>query len=169
MEMTDENRNGNGKAKKAREKKPKTVESYRREIILWQVIGYAVCVLPLLITVYVKRGELIAGGSGFRVSAGLLIVLVVALLAVLGKMKMPGRVVSVGAAFAVSWLLESLLDNLVLLLGVLFAGILMDALVCETRVRKLKRRVERMENREDMTAATASALAQAMKEGGNNE
>lgn len=169
MEMTDENRNGNGKAKKAREKKPKTVESYRREIILWQVIGYAVCVLPLLITVYVKRGELIAGGSGFRVSAGLLIVLVVALLAVLGKMKMPGRVVSVGAAFAVSWLLESLLDNLVLLLGVLFAGILMDALVCETRVRKLKRRVERMENREDMTAATASALAQAMKEGGSNE
>ena len=152
-----------------KQKQPKTVESYRREIILWQVIGYAVCVLPLLITVYVKRGELIAGGSGIRVSAGLLIVLVVALLAVLGKMKMPGRVVSVGAAFAVSWLLESLLDNLVLLLGVLFAGILVDALVCETRVRKLQRTVERMENREDMTAATASALAQAMGEGGNNE
>ena len=151
-----------------KQKQPKTVESYRREIILWQVIGYAVCVLPLLITVFVKRGELIAGGSGFRVSAGLLIVLVVALLAVLGKMKMPGRVVSVGAAFAVSWLLESLLDNLVLLLGVLFAGILVDALVCETRVRKLQRTVERMENREDMTAATASALAQAMN-GGNNE
>lgn len=151
-----------------KQKQPKTVESYRREIILWQVIGYAFCVLPLLITVYVKRRELIAGGSGFRVSAGLLIVLVVALLAVLGKMKMPGRVVSVGAAFAVSWLLESLLDNLVLLLGVLFAGILMDAMVCETRVRKLKRTVERMENREDMTAATASALAQAMN-GGNNE
>lgn len=151
-----------------KQKQPKTVESYRREIILWQVIGYAVCVLPLLITVYVKRGELIAGGSGIRVSAGLLIVLVVALLAVLGKMKMPGRVVSVGAAFAVSWLLESLLDNLVLLLGVLFAGILVDALVCETRVRKLQRTVERMENREDMTAATASALAQAMN-GGNNE
>ena len=168
MEMTDENRNGNGKAKKAREKKPKTVESYRKKILLWQVIGFAVCVLPLLMTVYVKRGELIAGGSGIRVSAGLLIVLVVALLAVLGKMKMPGRVVSVGAAFAVSWLLESLLDNLVLLLGVLFAGILVDALVCETRVRKLQRTVERMENREDMTAATASALAQAMN-GGNNE
>ena len=168
MEMTDENRNGNGKAKKAREKKPKTVESYRKKILLWQVIGFAVCVLPLLITVYVKRGELIAGGSGIRVSAGLLIVLVVALLAVLGKMKMPGRVVSVGAAFAVSWLLESLLDNLVILLGVLFAGILVDALVCETRVRKLQRTVERMENREDMTAATASALAQAMN-GGNNE
>ena len=151
-----------------KQKQPKTVESYRREIILWQVIGYAVCVLPMLITVYVKRGELIAGGSGIRVSAGLLIVLVVALLAVLGKMKMPGRVVSVGAAFAVSWLLESLLDNLVLLLGVLFAGILVDALVCETRVRKLERTVERMENREDMTAATASALAQAMN-GGNNE
>ncbi|MGN1016234.1 MAG: hypothetical protein ACI4PL_04500 [Faecousia sp.] len=151
-----------------KQKKPKTVESYRKQILLWQVIGFAVCVLPLLITVYVKRGELIAGGSGIRVSAGLLIVLVVALLAVLGKMKMPGRVVSVGAAFAVSWLLESLLDNLVLLLGVLFAGILVDALVCETRVRKLQRTVERMENREDMTAATASALAQAMN-GGNNE
>ena len=151
-----------------KKKKPKTVESYRKQILLWQVIGYAVCVLPLLITVYVKRGELIAGGSGIRVSAGLLIVLVVALLAVLGKMKMPGRVVSVGAAFAVSWLLESLLDNLVLLLGVLFAGILVDALVCETRVRKLQRTVERMENREDMTAATAYALAQAMN-GGNNE
>ena len=151
-----------------KKKKPKTVESYRKQILLWQVIGYAVCVLPLLITVYVKRRELIAGGSGVRVSAGLLIVLVVALLAVLGKMKMPGRVVSVGAAFAVSWLLESLLDNLVLLLGVLFAGILVDALVCETRVRKLQRTVERMENREDMTAATASALAQAMN-GGNNE
>ena len=151
-----------------KKKKTKTVESYRKQILLWQVIGYAVCVLPLLITVYVKRGELIAGGSGIRVSAGLLIVLVVALLAVLGKMKMPGRVVSVGAAFAVSWLLESLLDNLVLLLGVLFAGILVDALVCETRVRKLQRTVERMENREDMTAATASALAQAMN-GGNNE
>ena len=151
-----------------KKKKTKTVESYRKQILLWQVIGYAVCVLPLLITVFVKRGELIAGGSGVRVSAGLLIVLVVALLAVLGKMKMPGRVVSVGAAFAVSWLLESLLDNLVLLLGVLFAGILVDALVCETRVRKLQRTVERMENREDMTAATASALAQAMN-GGNNE
>lgn len=151
-----------------KKKKPKTVESYRKQILLWQVIGFAVCVLPLLITVYVKRGELIAGGSGIRVSAGLLIVLVVALLAVLGKMKMPGRVVSVGAAFAVSWLLESLLDNLVLLLGVLFAGILVDALVCETRVRKLQRTVERMENREDMTAATASALAQSMN-GGNNE
>ena len=151
-----------------KKKKTKTVESYRKKILLWQVIGFAVCVLPLLITVYVKRGELIAGGSGIRVSAGLLIVLVVALLAVLGKMKMPGRVVSVGAAFAVSWLLESLLDNLVLLLGVLFAGILVDALVCETRVRKLQRTVERMENREDMTAATASALAQAMN-GGNNE
>ena len=151
-----------------KKKKPKTVESYRKQILLWQVIGYAVCVLPLLVTVYVKRGELIAGGSGIRVSAGLLIVLVVALLAVLGRMKMPGRGVSVGAAFAVSWLLESLLDNLVLLLGVLFAGILVDALVCETRVRKLQRTVERMENREDMTAATASALAQAMN-GGNNE
>lgn len=151
-----------------KKKKPKTVESYRKQILLWQVIGFAVCVLPLLITVYVKRRELIAGGSGVRVSAGLLIVLVVALLAVLGKMKMPGRVVSVGAAFAVSWLLESLLDNLVLLLGVLFAGILVDALVCETRVRKLQRTVERLENREDMTAATASALAQAMN-GGNNE
>ena len=151
-----------------KKKKPKTVESYRKQILLWQVIGFAVCVLPMLITVYVKRGELIAGGSGIRVSAGLLIVLVVALLAVLGKMKMPGRVVSVGAAFAVSWLLESLLDNLVLLLGVLFSGILVDALVCETRVRKLQRTVERMENREDMTAATASALAQAMN-GGNNE
>lgn len=133
--------------------KVKTVGHYKTVRTVWTVVSYAVCFAPVAAVVALRREELFVGYGGVKLAAGLTVGLVIALLAALDKLKVPGRVIGVGTVFALSWLLESLLDSLVLISGVLFCGTLLDAAVCQPVIRGLTRKIEREEKVEDVKRA----------------
>ena len=130
----------------------------RRELILWEVAGWAVSFLPLLLVLLMRRDRYFTGYTGLRVGAGVTAVLVIGLLAALRKAKLPPRVLTLWGAVTVLWLLIPLLNDMLLLTCLLAVGSTLDEAVCQTRIRILRRRMERAERAEDVATGIAAAM-----------
>lgn len=130
----------------------------RREVIIWQVAGWMISFLPLLLVLLIRRERYFVGYTGLRVSTGVMAVLVIGLLVALKKLKLPPRVATLWGVVVVLWLLIPLLDDMLLLLCMLAAGSTVDEVICGTRIRILRRRILREERAEDVEAGVTAAL-----------
>lgn len=145
------------KASKARDKASGGM-SPRRELVIWQVAGWLISYLPLLLVLFLRRERYFTGYTGLRVSTGVVVVLVIGLLTALKKMKLPSRVATLWGVVAVLWLLIPLLNDMLLLLCMLAVGSTVDEVVCGSRIRVLRRRIQREERVEDVEAGVTAAL-----------
>ncbi len=127
------------------------------EILLWQVAGWCVSFIPLACLLALRHETYFTGYTGLRVGSGVAAILAVCLMLALGKAKLPGRVVCLWALVGMVWLIIPLLEDILLLLLLLAVGVTVDELICQGRVRALRRRRERAERREDISEALRAA------------
>lgn len=101
--------------------------------------SFAVSVAPLLAVLVARWDRYTATPSqAFKLCAGGAMVLVFVFLKVVGKMKMPRGIVLFGIIFVLTYFLQSVLQDLLLLSGMALAGEAADCAIFQWQIKNLK-------------------------------
>lgn len=118
-----------------KKKKP----SLRSKIILLQICSILISIAPLAICVAIKWDEYTATtGDSVKLGFGCVLAIIFVVLIVLGKLKIPNRVILFAIIAVFAFLLEKLLQDLLLLSVLAFAGGVIDHFVLQRFIKKMK-------------------------------
>lgn len=117
----------------------KTITKLKLELILFYILSFIVCVAPLVIVVIINRNDWFGTPQeSVKIGIGAVIGIVLICLKVLGKIKIPKKIVIYGLVFAMTYLLGPILEDLLLLSGMAFLGELLDLIFFQRKIRKTK-------------------------------
>ena len=120
--------------------------------------GFFTSVLPLAIVFWMNREKyFIDTPAKVKLALGGVIVLVFVVLKVLGKVKIPGRITTAVIVMALAYLLEALLNDLMLLTAAYLAGEILDMLFFDAPAKRLREKLQ-MEKQADVTAGRMEQL-----------
>jgi len=114
------------------------------KIIGLQILGLSFTVAPILTIIAVnweKYTTVVPGQvipETIKLTAGAVVGVTLALLASIGKLKLSGGWIFLGIMFALTWALQAIIADLVLFLGVAFAGSTVDYIFIKGAVANLK-------------------------------
>lgn len=134
-----------------------------REIRLWQAAGWMISFLPLAFLLIIRREQYFSGYAGIKVGSAVIVVLIVSLMIALDKIKFPRLLISLWGAVGLIWLLQSILDDLLLLLFVLAVSVSMDRMIDLIRVKPLKEKLDEMKTQDSIERGVAAGVAAAME------
>ena len=118
------------------------MKKMKSKLVFLYIGSFLVSIAPLLVVliarwnVYTKTP-----GDTVKLCIGGVICLLFIFLKVIGKLKMPSRIVLFGVVFALVYLLKAILDDLLLLSGMALAGELLDMLFFQMAIRRTKERI----------------------------
>ena len=108
-------------------------------LVFLQIFSFIVCIAPLAIAVVMNRNEWFSTPEeSVKIGIGAIIGIVLICLKVLAKIKMPRRIVTYGIVFAMTYLLGSILADLLLLSGMAFLGEALDLIFFQRAIKKTK-------------------------------
>lgn len=125
----------------------KTVTKFKIRLVFLYIGSFIATAFPLAVTVFLKRGEYMTTvGETVKLSAGIIIGGIFLLLKVVGKLRMPKRLVLYVIIVLMAYLLAPLLDDLILLGSMAIIGELCDILLFGTAIKKTKEKIVMEEN-----------------------
>lgn len=108
-------------------------------LVFLQIFSFIVCIAPLAIAVVMNKGKWFSTPEeSVKIGIGAIIGIVLICLKVLAKIKMPKRIVTYGIVFAMTYLLGSILSDLLLLSGMAFLGEALDLIFFQRAIKKTK-------------------------------
>ena len=118
------------------------MKKLKRNLVFLYIGSFLVSIAPLL-AVLITRWNVYTKtpGDTVKLCIGGVICLFFIFLKVIGKLKMPSRIVLFGVVFALVYLLKAILDDLLLLSGMALAGELLDMLFFQMAIRRTKERI----------------------------
>lgn len=118
------------------------MKKMKRKLVLLYIGSFIVSIVPLL-AVLIARWSVYTKtpGDTVKLCVGGGICLFFIFLKVIGKLKMPRRIVLFGVVFALVYLLKAILDDLLLLSGMALAGEILDMLFFQMAIRRTKERI----------------------------
>lgn len=141
----------------------------KSKLCVMYILSFIASIAPMAIYVGVNHGKYIkTAADSVKLSLGFIICAVLVLLKVLGKLKIPSRLTGFGIVFALSYFLDSILNDLIVLSFLAFLGELIDLIIFQSRIKKLKERIQIGKTAD----ATAEKIEEVMKQyfrGGSNE
>lgn len=133
------------------------IKKLKLKLVFLYIGSFIATVLPLAVTVFLKRGEYMTTvGETVKLSAGVIIGGIFLLLKVLGKLKMPRRLVLYVIIVVMAYLLAPLLDDLILLGCMAILGEVCDFIFFVRSIKKTKEKI--------VTEATATVTADKVEE-----
>ena len=109
-----------------------------------QILGLSFTVVPIIVYLalnWEKYTAVVPGAivpESIKLSAGMVVGLTIATLASVGKLKLSGGWLFLAIMFGLSWALQAIIDDLVLFLGMAFAGSTIDYIFIKGKVADLK-------------------------------
>lgn len=101
--------------------------------------SFLVSISPLIILLALKWGEYTkTPGDTVKLCIGGILVIFFVFLKVIGKLRINRRIVLFGVIFIMSYLLQAVLRDLVLLSGMALAGEVLDCILFQRAIRKTK-------------------------------
>lgn len=88
-----------------------------------------------------------------KLSCGIVFLLIIVLLKVMGKLHLPSRAALFGIIFVMCYLLEAIIDDLLILSFLALVGELLDA-ICQLFLRRAKKK----QNNEELAETVANAI-----------
>lgn len=88
-----------------------------------------------------------------KLSCGIVFLLVIVLLKVMGKLRLPSRAALFGIIFVMCYLLEAIINDLLILSFLALVGELLDA-ICQLFLRRAKKK----QNNEELAETVANAI-----------
>ena len=118
------------------------MKKLKRNLVFLYIGSFLVSIAPLL-AVLIARWNVYTKtpGDTVKLCIGGVICLFFIFLKVIGKLKMPSRIVLFGVVFTLVYLLKAILDDLLLLSGMALAGELLDMLFFQMAIRRTKERI----------------------------
>ena len=89
-----------------------------------------------------------------KLSCGIVFLLVIVLLKVMGKLRLPSRAALFGIIFVMCYLLEAIISDLLILSFLALVGELLDA-ICQLFLRRAKKK----QNNEELAETVANAIS----------
>lgn len=138
----------------------KSKKKLRVRLVFLYIGSFIISIAPLVVVLALNWGDYTkTPGDTVKLCFGGVFALFLIFLKVIGKLKMPRRIVFFGILFLLVYLLKALLDDILLLTGMALAGELID-LLCFQRPIKITKESIMIEKTSD---ATASKVEEAMK------
>ena len=114
----------------------------RIKIPLLYLLSFALSVLPVVTYVVLHRDRYFTTlPQQVKLSVGGAFLVVIVLLKAMGKLRAPGRVGLFGTVFLLCYLLEAVLNDLIILSFLALVGEVMDS-VCQAYIRRVKQEKE---------------------------
>jgi hypothetical protein len=131
----------------------KTKRQLKRRLHLLYVVSFIVTLAPLIAVLAINwRGYTETAAETVKLTVGGVLVAIFMLLKVLGKLKIPRRVVCYSFVFALAYLLEAVLADLMILSGAALLGEVVDYIFLQRAIKGTKDAV--------LAAGTADATAE---------
>ena len=114
----------------------------RLRLVLLYIGSFIVCVAPLLACFIVNWDKYTkTPGDTVKLCIGGVIAVLFLFLKVIGQLKMPRRIVLFGIVFVMAYLLQAILDDLMLLSGMALAGEFLDFVCFQRAIRITKENI----------------------------
>lgn len=142
-------------------KKAKRLKAW---LLFLRLGGLIATVAPLAVTLILKRGEYFTTpAESVKLGLGALLALLFIGLKALGKIKIPRGIVAYGVVFLLSYLLESVLSDLLLLSGMALLGEILDLLFFRSAIKRTEKKLALTEQASTTSEATAVAVEELLK------
>lgn len=120
----------------------KTKISNKAKLILLQIGSFVISSAPLLIYVFCNWDRYVqTPNDTFKITVGLFIVGILFLLKVLGKLKMPSRVITYGVLCILCYFLYPLIQDIVWLSALCLLGELLDLILFQKTIKNMKEQI----------------------------
>lgn len=114
----------------------------KSRLILLQIGSFIVSIAPLIIVLVINWGDYTkTPGDTIKLCIGGIMVLFFIFLKVIGKLKMPRRIVLFGVVFIMAYLLQAIMDDMILLSGMALLGEFVDMVCFQRFIKKLKENI----------------------------
>lgn len=131
----------------------KSKKKLRVRLVFLYIGSFIISIAPLVIVLALNWGDYTkTPGDTVKLCFGGVFALFLIFLKVIGKLKMPRRIVFFGILFLLVYLLKALLDDILLLSGMALAGELID-LICFQKPIKVTKENILIEKTSDATAS----------------
>jgi len=118
------------------------VKKMKRRLVLLQIGSFFVSIAPLIIVLIINWGEYTkTPGETIKLCIGGIMALFFIFLKVIGKLKMPRRIVLFGVVFIMAYLLQAIMDDMILLSGMALLGEFIDLVCFQGFIKKLKENI----------------------------
>lgn len=122
--------------------KTKKKPNLRLRLILLYIGSFITCIAPLLVCFIVNWDKYTkTPGDTVKLCIGGILAVFFLFLKVIGKLKMPRRIVLFGIVFIMAYLLQAIFDDLILLSGMALAGEFLDFVCFQRAIRITKENI----------------------------
>lgn len=129
-----------------------------------EILSFLASAGPLIVTMILKRSEYFTEPSdSVKLGLGALLVFVFIVFKTLGRIKMPRGIVGFGLLFLLSYLLESILKDMLLLSGMAFLGETLDLIFFRGQIKKVKEKIALNKTAATTADVTVSGVEELMK------
>lgn len=138
----------------------KSTKKLKVRLAFLYIGSFLISIAPLVVVLALNWGDYTkTPGDTVKLCFGGVLALFLIFLKVIGKLKMPRRIVLFGVVFLLVYLLKAVLDDILLLTGMALAGEVIDLLCFQRPIRTTKEKII-IEKTSD---ATASKVEEVMK------
>ena len=135
-------------------------KSLKRQYRILYLCSYLVLICPLLTVLGINHARYFTTvADTIKVGVGGVVCLILVVLLIGGKLKVPSSLVVLLFVFIMSWLLGNLLEDLMLLSGCALGGKVVDWIFFEPRLKRLRELI----HIEEQAGVTADAMAAALE------
>ena len=137
--------------------KEKKKPNLKVRLVFLYIGSFIISIAPLIVILAIRWNRYTeTPGDTVKLCIGGVICLALVFLKVIGKLKMPRRIVLFGIVFVMAYLLQAILDDLLLLSGMALAGEFLDFVCFQRAIRITKENI--------LIGKTANATTQQVEE-----
>lgn len=126
----------------------------RIKIFLLYVLSFLCSIGPVSVYFFINWDRYVQTvPEKIKLSCGIVCLLVIVLLKVMGKLRLPSRAALFGIIFVMCYLLEAIINDLLVLSFLALVGELLDA-ICQLFLRRAKKK----QNNEELAETVANAI-----------
>lgn len=113
--------------------------NYKARLLFLYIGSFLASIAPLAVCLVLNWGRYTkTPGDTVKLSCGGIILAILVFLKVVGKLKMPRRIVLFGIAFIMAYLLQAVLEDLILLTGMALLGEFIDYMLFQRAIKITK-------------------------------
>lgn len=149
--------------------KTKKKLSPKQKLILLKIGSFIISVAPVLIFIICNWGDYVKTGADIvKLSIGFVIAIILFLLKVIGKLKMPRRVVTYSVICVLCYFLYPLVLDIVYLSALCLLGELLDMCIFQRPIKKLEESIAIAKNADATTAKVSEEVKRILDERENS-
>ena len=139
----------------------KKIKQMKHKLYIFKILSFLSSIAPLVIVLAMNHDKYIKNVTdAIKLSVGCMLIIAFVALKILGKLKMPSRMVLFGVVFLMSVLFEALLSDLKFISAMALAGEFVDALLFDPKIKKIEEKIKTSKIANETAAQVENVIKQ---------